>query len=63
MVCDSTHCLESWADISLLVNPDDRGPMQEYDDRVAQGRLRDDEHQRGRGLSWGGIDQLTLIGC
>jgi protein AFG1 len=31
----------------FLVNPDDRGPMQEYDDRVEQGRLRDDEHQRG----------------
>jgi peroxisome-assembly ATPase len=31
----------------LLENPDDRGPLQEYDDRVAQGRLRDDEHQRG----------------
>jgi protein AFG1 len=31
----------------MTVNPDDRGPMTEYDDRVAQGRLRDDEHQRG----------------
>ncbi|KAG0652765.1 afg1, partial [Hyphodiscus hymeniophilus] len=30
-----------------LVNRDDRGPMAEYDDRVASGRLRDDEHQRG----------------
>ncbi|KAL3427295.1 Protein AFG1 [Phlyctema vagabunda] len=29
------------------VNPDDRGPLQEYDARVAAGRLRDDEHQRG----------------
>ncbi len=29
------------------VNPDDRGPINEYDDRVAAGRLRDDEHQRG----------------
>ncbi|KUJ16572.1 uncharacterized protein LY89DRAFT_586463 [Mollisia scopiformis] len=28
-------------------NPDDRGPLQEYDARVEQGRLRDDEHQRG----------------
>ncbi|RDW69450.1 hypothetical protein BP6252_08470 [Coleophoma cylindrospora] len=28
-------------------NPDDQGPMQEYDARVASGRLRDDEHQRG----------------
>ena len=31
----------------LAVNLDDRGPMNEYDDRVAEGRLRDDEHQRG----------------
>jgi protein AFG1 len=30
-----------------IVNPDDRGPINEYDDRVAAGRLRDDEHQRG----------------
>jgi protein AFG1 len=30
------------------VNPDDRGPINEYDDRVASGRLRDDEHQRGQ---------------
>ena len=30
-----------------IVNPDDRGPMQEYDDRVAAGKLRDDAHQRG----------------
>ncbi|KAE8451669.1 hypothetical protein EG329_003126 [Mollisiaceae sp. DMI_Dod_QoI] len=28
-------------------NLDDRGPLQEYDARVDQGRLRDDEHQRG----------------
>ncbi|TVY68872.1 Protein AFG1 [Lachnellula suecica] len=28
-------------------NPDDRGPMDEYNKRVAAGRLRDDEHQRG----------------
>jgi len=26
---------------------DDRGPMQEYNSRVASGKLRDDEHQRG----------------
>jgi protein AFG1 len=38
------HCPEL---MLLLENPDDRGPLQEYDDRVAQGRLRDDEHQRG----------------
>ncbi|KAK7748533.1 ATPase [Cytospora paraplurivora] len=31
----------------LLVNHDDVGPMQEYDRRVAQGRLKNDEHQRG----------------
>ncbi|KAF4625262.1 hypothetical protein G7Y89_g12905 [Cudoniella acicularis] len=29
------------------VNHDDRGPLQEYDKRVAAGGLRDDEHQRG----------------
>ncbi|KAG9237391.1 AFG1-like ATPase-domain-containing protein [Amylocarpus encephaloides] len=29
------------------VNPDDRGPIQEYDHRVDTGRLRNDEHQRG----------------
>ncbi|ATZ55768.1 Bcafg1 [Botrytis cinerea B05.10] len=28
-------------------NPDDRGPMKEYNARVASGQLRDDEHQRG----------------
>ncbi|KAH9888167.1 AFG1-like ATPase-domain-containing protein [Xylariomycetidae sp. FL2044] len=27
--------------------PDDIGPIQEYDRRVQQGRLREDEHQRG----------------
>jgi hypothetical protein len=36
------HSLDS------IVNPDDRGPMMEYDDRVNAGRLRDDEHQRGQ---------------
>ncbi|KAI6708647.1 hypothetical protein JHW43_008819 [Diplocarpon mali] len=30
-----------------LVNPDDRGPLMEYDERVEKGRLRNDEHQRG----------------
>lgn len=29
-------------------SPDDRGPMKEYDARVAAGQLRDDEHQRGQ---------------
>lgn len=29
------------------VNDDDFGPIQEYDRRVAQGRLKNDEHQRG----------------
>jgi hypothetical protein len=29
-------------------NSDDRGPIQEYDERVAAGRLRNDEHQRGQ---------------
>ena len=33
---------------ALPVKPDDRGPMAEYDDRVATGRLKDDEHQRGQ---------------
>ncbi|APA13099.1 hypothetical protein sscle_10g078690 [Sclerotinia sclerotiorum 1980 UF-70] len=28
-------------------NPDDRGPMKEYNARVASGQLKDDEHQRG----------------
>ncbi|TGO66939.1 hypothetical protein BOTNAR_0051g00190 [Botryotinia narcissicola] len=28
-------------------NPDDLGPMKEYNARVASGQLRDDEHQRG----------------
>lgn len=30
----------------VTVNNDDIGPMQEYDRRVAEGRLRNDEHQR-----------------
>ncbi|KAI9753764.1 MAG: putative E3 ubiquitin-protein ligase [Chaenotheca gracillima] len=29
------------------VNPNDWGPMNEYEDRVEAGSLRDDEHQRG----------------
>lgn len=29
-------------------NPDDQGPMKEYNARVALGQLRDDEHQRGQ---------------
>lgn len=29
------------------VNEDDFGPIQEYDRRVAEGRLKNDEHQRG----------------
>lgn len=29
------------------VNPDNWGPMNEYENRVETGRLRDDEHQRG----------------
>lgn len=31
----------------MAANPDNRGPLQEYDARVAAGRLRDDDHQRG----------------
>jgi hypothetical protein len=49
-VQNGTHALRAYANSSnpdLAVNPDDRGPMNEYDDRVAEGRLRDDEHQRG----------------
>lgn len=33
---------------STAENPDDRGPMKEYNARVASGQLRDDEHQRGQ---------------
>ena len=36
-------------------NTEDIGPIQEYDRRVANGLLRNDEHQRGKGsgrLSW-----------
>ncbi|KAK7748495.1 ATPase [Diatrype stigma] len=29
------------------LDPDDIGPIQEYDRRVSEGRLRNDEHQRG----------------
>lgn len=30
-----------------LANPDQWGPLDEYDERVHSRRLRDDEHQRG----------------
>ena len=30
------------------VETKDHGPMDEYDARVEAGRIRDDEHQRGR---------------
>jgi len=30
-----------------LVNQDDIGPIELYDRRVAEGRLKNDEHQRG----------------
>lgn len=30
------------------VNDDDIGPIEEYDRRVAQGRLKNDQHQRGK---------------
>lgn len=33
--------------IGKHVDPEERGPLAEYDDRVASGRLRDDAHQRG----------------
>lgn len=41
----------------MVVNPDDRGPIQEYDARVESGRLRDDEHQRGEQI---GLEQKFL---
>lgn len=34
--------------IAGAVNDDDIGPIEEYDRRVAQGRLKNDEHQRGK---------------
>ena len=33
---------------SRLVNPDSKGPLDEYDERVHSRRLRDDEHQRSK---------------
>ncbi|KAI0447364.1 AFG1-like ATPase [Xylaria telfairii] len=33
--------------VESITLPDDVGPIQEYDRRVAVGRLREDEHQRG----------------
>ncbi|KAF2968270.1 hypothetical protein GQX73_g5332 [Xylaria multiplex] len=33
--------------VEVTQSPDDFGPIQEYDRRVAAGRLREDEHQRG----------------
>lgn len=33
--------------VSAAQSSDDHGPIQEYDRRVAAGRLREDEHQRG----------------
>lgn len=33
--------------IGKKIDPDERGPIAEYDARVADGRLRDDGHQRG----------------
>ncbi|KAI0506144.1 AFG1-like ATPase [Xylaria bambusicola] len=33
--------------VETTQSPDDIGPIQEYDRRVAAGRLREDEHQRG----------------
>ena len=38
----TTHSL-----VSPKVDPERRGPMAEYDERVHSRRLRDDEHQRG----------------
>ncbi len=44
-----------WGDLALTrrgaENHDDIGPIQAYDQRVAEGLLRDDEHQRGERAS------------
>jgi protein AFG1 len=32
---------------NFTVDPEERGPLAEYDDRVVAGRLKDDPHQRG----------------
>lgn len=37
-----------WKLTRKIVPSDDRGPMSEYNSRVENGRLRDDEHQRGK---------------
>lgn len=45
---DQTEKMGVYTDWLFIVNSDDIGPIQEYDRRVAAGRLRNDEHQRGR---------------
>ncbi|KAI1345048.1 AFG1-like ATPase [Xylariaceae sp. FL0016] len=41
------HATVSSAPVEKRLPADDIGPIQEYDRRVAEGRLREDEHQRG----------------
>ncbi|KAI9799368.1 MAG: hypothetical protein M1833_004068 [Piccolia ochrophora] len=43
MVGDLKYCPATYSQF----NPDDLGPMHEYETRVDNGTLRDDEHQRG----------------
>ena len=45
----SIHSPRPIAKVLILrpVNPESRGPLDEYDDRVRSHQLRDDEHQRG----------------
>ncbi|KAI0459470.1 AFG1-like ATPase [Xylaria acuta] len=41
------HATAVSSPVKSAESPDDVGPIQEYDRRVAAGRLREDEHQRG----------------
>jgi len=34
--------------LCAVANPKSRGPIEEYDARIASGRLRDDQHQRSQ---------------
>jgi protein AFG1 len=49
--------------IATLVNPDNRGPLDEYNARVDAGTLRDDQHQRGtihfRSFSIAAVDRVN----
>lgn len=51
-VCQSAKFVGKYLGTDKLISPtatapDSHGPIQEYDRRVAEGRLREDEHQRG----------------